>query len=631
MATSTKSSLNLICPCCGQKMRRRRWDYVCSDEKCGFVVKRTYHGHDFTDDELGSLVNDGMQLELTDCTDKNGLAMPVKVSVDRNRKSKDGWAAEFYPHVRVACCLCGQEQFYEYPDYFQCRCCGLKIVKTLMKKSFSPAERLQLMEKGYLPKAGDFYRNNGTELQTAVKVDPVNKILMLDPGETGAEECRRREAARLEQLTQSSAPEAPAAVSEEKENRPPVQSAPDVEPVSEAQPAPSLNTSGASGSSEKTVDLGSSGEYGSLDFNSGIIHHKEEAEPEKKEKVVDLSSSSEYGNRDFNSGIIHHKEEAEPEKKEKVVDLSSSSEYGNRDFNSGIIHHKEEAEPEKKEKVVDLATSNDAGSRDFNSGIIHHKEEAEPEKKEKVVDLSSSSEYGNRNFNSGIVHHREEAEPEKKEKVVLTSSNDAGSRDFNSGIVRHKADAGSEKASAEAEPAAVSSGPKDVEFAASSAGRGSFLSGISHKSSDDQPKRRVVSLTSSGFTASGSAEVAEGSEESAAAGHDSQPKFQASAKASFASGIKRLDSDSTLSERSTSKSSTESAAEAPVQPVFGTGSQESAQAADGAAAPQPEPAASEEASSEAESKRGLKEVGKGLLEKGKGLFGRFIHKGRNNG
>ena len=565
MATSTKSSLNLICPCCGQKMRRRRWDYVCSDEKCGFVVKRTYHGHDFTDDELGSLVNDGMQLELTDCTDKNGLAMPVKVSVDRNRKSKDGWAAEFYPHVRVACCLCGQEQFYEYPDYFQCRCCGLKIVKTLMKKSFSPAERLQLMEKGYLPKAGDFYRNNGTELQTAVKVDPVNKILMLDPGETGAEECRRREAARLEQLTQSSAPEAPAAVSEEKENRPPVQSAPDVEPVSEAQPAPSLNTSGASGSSEKTVDLGSSGEYGS------------------------------------------------------------------RDFNSGIIHHKEEAEPEKKEKVVDLATSNDAGSRDFNSGIIHHKEEAEPEKKEKVVDLSSSSEYGNRNFNSGIVHHREEAEPEKKEKVVLISSNDAGSRDFNSGIVRHKADAGAEKASAEAEPAAVSSGPKDVEFAASSAGRGSFLSGISHKSSDDQPKRRVVSLTSSGFTASGSAEVAEGSEESAAAGHDSQPKFQASAKASFASGIKRLDSDSTLSERSTSKSSTESAAEAPVQPVFGTGSQESAQAADGAAAPQPEPAASEEASSEAESKRGLKEVGKGLLEKGKGLFGRFIHKGRNNG
>ena len=565
MATSTKSSLNLICPCCGQKMRRRRWDYVCSDEKCGFVVKRTYHGHDFTDDELGSLVNDGMQLELTDCTDKNGLAMPVKVSVDRNRKSKDGWAAEFYPHVRVACCLCGQEQFYEYPDYFQCRCCGLKIVKTLMKKSFSPAERLQLMEKGYLPKAGDFYRNNGTELQTAVKVDPVNKILMLDPGETGAEECRRREAARLEQLTQSSAPEAPAAVSEEKENRPPVQSAPDVEPVSEAQPAPSLNTSGASGSSEKTVDLGSSGEYGS------------------------------------------------------------------RDFNSGIIHHKEEAEPEKKEKVVDLATSNDAGSRDFNSGIIHHKEEAEPEKKEKVVDLSSSSEYGNRNFNSGIVHHREEAEPEKKEKVVLTSSNDAGSRDFNSGIVRHKADAGAEKASAEAEPAAVSSGPKDVEFAASSAGRGSFLSGISHKSSGGQPKRRVVSLTSSGFTASGSAEVAEGSEESAAAGHDSQPKFQASAKASFASGIKRLDSDSTLSERSTSKSSTESAAEAPVQPVFGTGSQESAQAADGAAAPQPEPAASEEASSEAESKRGLKEVGKGLLEKGKGLFGRFIHKGRNNG
>ncbi len=562
------------------------------------MVKRTYHGHDFTDDELGSLVNDGMQLELTDCTDKNGLAMPVKVSVDRNRKSKDGWAAEFYPHVRVACCLCGQEQFYEYPDYFQCRCCGLKIVKTLMKKSFSPAERLQLMEKGYLPKAGDFYRNNGTELQTAVKVDPVNKILMLDPGETGAEECRRREAARLEQLTQSSAPEAPAAVSEEKENRPPVQSAPDVEPVSEAQPAPSLNTSGASGSSEKTVDLGSSGEYGSRDFNSGIIHHKEEAEPEKKEKVVDLSSSSEYGNRDFNSGIIHHKEEAEPEKKEKVVDLSSSSEYGNRDFNSGIIHHKEEAEPEKKEKVVDLATSNDAGSRDFNSGIIHHKEEAEPE---------------------------------KKEKVVLTSSNDAGSRDFNSGIVRHKADAGAEKASAEAEPAAVSSGPKDVEFAASSAGRGSFLSGISHKSSDDQPKRRVVSLTSSGFTASGSAEVAEGSEESAAAGHDSQPKFQASAKASFASGIKRLDSDSTLSERSTSKSSTESAAEAPVQPVFGTGSQESAQAADGAAAPQPEPAASEEASSEAESKRGLKEVGKGLLEKGKGLFGRFIHKGRNNG
>ena len=532
MATSTKSSLNLICPCCGQKMRRRRWDYVCSDEKCGFVVKRTYHGHDFTDDELGSLVNDGMQLELTDCTDKNGLAMPVKVSVDRNRKSKDGWAAEFYPHVRVACCLCGQEQFYEYPDYFQCRCCGLKIVKTLMKKSFSPAERLQLMEKGYLPKAGDFYRNNGTELQTAVKVDPVNKILMLDPGETGAEECRRREAARLEQLTQSSAPEAHAAVSEEKENRPPVQSAPDVEPVSEAQPAPSLNTSGASGSSEKTVDLGSSGEY---------------------------------------------------------------------------------------------------GSRDFNSGIIHHKEEAEPEKKEKVVDLSSSSEYGNRNFNSGIVHHREEAEPEKKEKVVLTSSNDAGSRDFNSGIVRHKADAGAEKASAEAEPAAVSSGPKDVEFAASSAGRGSFLSGISHKSSDDQPKRRVVSLTSSGFTASGSAEVAEGSEESAAARHDSQPKFQASAKASFASGIKRLDSDSTLSERSTSKSSTESAAEAPVQPVFGTGSQESAQAADGAAAPQPEPAASEEASSEAESKRGLKEVGKGLLEKGKGLFGRFIHKGRNNG
>ena len=532
MATSTKSSLNLICPCCGQKMRRRRWDYVCSDEKCGFVVKRTYHGHDFTDDELGSLVNDGMQLELTDCTDKNGLAMPVKVSVDRNRKSKDGWAAEFYPHVRVACCLCGQEQFYEYPDYFQCGCCGLKIVKTLMKKSFSPAERLQLMEKGYLPKAGDFYRNNGTELQTAVKVDPVNKILMLDPGETGAEECRRREAARLEQLTQSSAPEAPAAVSEEKENRPPVQSAPDVEPVSEAQPAPSLNTSGASGSSEKTVDLGSSGEY---------------------------------------------------------------------------------------------------GSRDFNSGIIHHKEEAEPEKKEKVVDLSSSSEYGNRNFNSGIVHHREEAEPEKKEKVVLTSSNDAGSRDFNSGIVRHKADAGAEKASAEAEPAAVSSGPKDVEFAASSAGRGSFLSGISHKSSDDQPKRRVVSLTSSGFTASGSAEVAEGSEESAAAGHDSQPKFQASAKASFASGIKRLDSDSTLSERSTSKSSTESAAEAPVQPVFGTGSQESAQAADGAAAPQPEPAASEEASSQAESKRGLKEVGKGLLEKGKGLFGRFIHKGRNNG
>ena len=565
MATSTKSSLNLICPCCGQKMRRRRWDYVCSDEKCGFVVKRTYHGHDFTDDELGSLVNDGMQLELTDCTDKNGLAMPVKVSVDRNRKSKDGWAAEFYPHVRVACCLCGQEQFYEYPDYFQCRCCGLKIVKTLMKKSFSPAERLQLMEKGYLPKAGDFYRNNGTELQTAVKVDPVNKILMLDPGETGAEECRRREAARLEQLTQSSAPEAPAAVSEEKENRPPVQSAPDVEPVSEAQPAPSLNTSGASGSSEKTVDLGSSGEYGSRDFNSGIIHHKEEAEPEKKEKVVDLSSSSEYGNRDFNSGIIHHKEEAEPEKKEKVVDLSSSSEYGNR------------------------------------------------------------------NFNSGIVHHREEAEPEKKEKVVLTSSNDAGSRDFNSGIVRHKADAGAEKASAEAEPAAVSSGPKDVEFAASSAGRGSFLSGISHKSSGGQPKRRVVSLTSSGFTASGSAEVAEGSEESAAAGHDSQPKFQASAKASFASGIKRLDSDSTLSERSTSKSSTESAAEAPVQPVFGTGSQESAQAADGAAAPQPEPAASEEASSEAESKRGLKEVGKGLLEKGKGLFGRFIHKGRNNG
>ena len=562
------------------------------------MVKRTYHGHDFTDDELGSLVNDGMQLELTDCTDKNGLAMPVKVSVDRNRKSKDGWAAEFYPHVRVACCLCGQEQFYEYPDYFQCRCCGLKIVKTLMKKSFSPAERLQLMEKGYLPKAGDFYRNNGTELQTAVKVDPVNKILMLDPGETGAEECRRREAARLEQLTQSSAPEAPAAVSEEKENRPPVQSAPDVEPVSEAQPAPSLNTSGASGSSEKTVDLGSSGEYGSRDFNSGIIHHKEEAEPEKKEKVVDLSSSSEYGNRDFNSGIIHHKEEAEPEKKEKVVDLSSSSEYGNRDFNSGIIHHKEEAEPEKKEKVVDLATSNDAGSRDFNSGIIHHKEEAEPE---------------------------------KKEKVVLISSNDAGSRDFNSGIVRHKADAGAEKASAEAEPAAVSSGPKDVEFAASSAGRGSFLSGISHKSSDDQPKRRVVSLTSSGFTASGSAEVAEGSEESAAAGHDSQPKFQASAKASFASGIKRLDSDSTLSERSTSKSSTESAAEAPVQPVFGTGSQESAQAADGAAAPQPEPAASEEASSEAESKRGLKEVGKGLLEKGKGLFGRFIHKGRNNG
>ena len=562
------------------------------------MVKRTYHGHDFTDDELGSLVNDGMQLELTDCTDKNGLAMPVKVSVDRNRKSKDGWAAEFYPHVRVACCLCGQEQFYEYPDYFQCRCCGLKIVKTLMKKSFSPAERLQLMEKGYLPKAGDFYRNNGTELQTAVKVDPVNKILMLDPGETGAEECRRREAARLEQLTQSSAPEAPAAVSEEKENRPPVQSAPDVEPVSEAQPAPSLNTSGASGSSEKTVDLGSSGEYGS---------------------------------RDFNAGIIHHKEEAEPEKKEKVVDLSSSSEYGNRDFNSGIIHHKEEAEPEKKEKVVDLATSNDAGSRDFNSGIIHHKEEAEPEKKEKVVDLSSSSEYGNRNFNSGIVHHREEAEPEKKEKVVLTSSNDAGSRDFNSGIVRHKADAGAEKASAEAEPAAVSSGPKDVEFAASSAGRGSFLSGISHKSSDDQPKRRVVSLTSSGFTASGSAEVAEGSEESAAAGHDSQPKFQASAKASFASGIKRLDSDSTLSERSTSKSSTESAAEAPVLPVFGTGSQESAQAADGAAAPQPEPAASEEASSEAESKRGLKEVGKGLLEKGKGLFGRFIHKGRNNG
>ena len=562
------------------------------------MVKRTYHGHDFTDDELGSLVNDGMQLELTDCTDKNGLAMPVKVSVDRNRKSKDGWAAEFYPHVRVACCLCGQEQFYEYPDYFQCRCCGLKIVKTLMKKSFSPAERLQLMEKGYLPKAGDFYRNNGTELQTAVKVDPVNKILMLDPGETGAEECRRREAARLEQLTQSSAPEAPVAVSEEKENRPPVQSAPDVEPVSEAQPAPSLNTSGASGSSEKTVDLGSSGEYGSRDFNSGIIHHKEEAEPEKKEKVVDLSSSSEYGNRDFNSGIIHHKEEAEPEKKEKVVDLSSSSEYGNRDFNSGIIHHKEEAEPEKKEKVVDLATSNDAGSRDFNSGIIHHKEEAEPE---------------------------------KKEKVVLTSSNDAGSRDFNSGIVRHKADAGAEKASAEAEPAAVSSGPKDVEFAASSAGRGSFLSGISHKSSDDQPKRRVVSLTSSGFTASGSAEVAEGSEESAAAGHDSQPKFQASAKASFASGIKRLDSDSTLSERSTSKSSTESAAEAPVQPVFGTGSQESAQAADGAAAPQPEPAASEEASSEAESKRGLKEVGKGLLEKGKGLFGRFIHKGRNNG
>ena len=565
MATSTKSSLNLICPCCGQKMRRRRWDYVCSDEKCGFVVKRTYHGHDFTDDELGSLVNDGMQLELTDCTDKNGLAMPVKVSVDRNRKSKDGWAAEFYPHVRVACCLCGQEQFYEYPDYFQCRCCGLKIVKTLMKKSFSPAERLQLMEKGYLPKAGDFYRNNGTELQTAVKVDPVNKILMLDPGETGAEECRRREAARLEQLTQSSAPEAPAAVSEEKENRPPVQSAPDVEPVSEAQPAPSLNTSGASGSSEKTVDLGSSGEYGSRDFNSGIIHHKEEAEPEKKEKVVDLSSSSEYGNRDFNSGIIHHKEEAEPEKKEKVVDLSSSSEYGNRDFNSGIVHH------------------------------------------------------------------REEAEPEKKEKVVLTSSNDAGSRDFNSGIVRHKADAGAEKASAEAEPAAVSSGPKDVEFAASSAGRGSFLSGISHKSSGGQPKRRVVSLTSSGFTASGSAEVAEGSEESAAAGHDSQPKFQASAKASFASGIKRLDSDSTLSERSTSKSSTESAAEAPVQPVFGTGSQESAQAADGAAAPQPEPAASEEASSEAESKRGLKEVGKGLLEKGKGLFGRFIHKGRNNG
>ena len=265
-----------------------------------------------------------MQLELTDCTDKNGLAMPVKVSVDRNRKSKDGWAAEFYPHVRVACCLCGQEQFYEYPDYFQCRCCGLKIVKTLMKKSFSPAERLQLMEKGYLPKAGDFYRNNGTELQTAVKVDPVNKILMLDPGETGAEECRRREAARLEQLTQSSAPEAPVAVSEEKENRPPVQSAPDVEPVSEAQPAPSLNTSGASGSSEKTVDLGSSGEYGSRDFNSGIIHHKEEAEPEKKEKVVDLSSSSEYGNRDFNSGIIHHKEEAEPEKKEKVVDLSST-------------------------------------------------------------------------------------------------------------------------------------------------------------------------------------------------------------------------------------------------------------------------------------------------------------------
>ena len=68
-----------------------------------------------------------------------------------------------------------------------------------------------------------------------------------------------------------------------------------------------------------------------------------------------------------------------------------------------------------------------------------------------------------------------------------------------------------------------------------------------------------------------------------------------------------------------------------MQPVFGTGSQESAQVADGAAAPQPEPAASEEASSEAESKRGFKEVGKGLLEKGKGLFGRFIHKGRNNG
>ena len=514
MATSTKSSLNLICPCCGMKMRRRRWDYVCSDDKCGFVVKRTYHGHDFSDDELESLVNDGMQLELTDCTDKNGLAMPVKVSVDTSRKSKDGWAAEFYPHVHVECCLCGQEQFYEHPDYFQCRSCGLKIVKTLMKKSFSPAERLQLMEKGYLPKAGDFYRNDGTELQTAVKVDPVNKILMLDPAETGADECRRREAARLEQLTRQSAPESPAAVAEDRTHEPEVQSAPEITPE-----APSAAPSESAAGSTKG---------------------------EPSEKIVDLTSANDSENRNFSSGVIHHKAEAEPEKKEKTVDLTSSNEGGSRNFSSGVIHHKAEAEPEKKEKTVDLTSSND-GSRSFS-------------------------------FSSGVIHHKAEDAPEAKSGTAASSAS---------------------------QPAAESSdsaGPKEVPFAASSSGSGSFLAGVSRKSQDDRPKGRVVTLGS-----------AEGG--------------SAVSKASFASGIKRLDSDSTLSARDSSKGDEGSAAETTVKPELGAdpSAESTEQASEQPAASveqKTETASSEQSDSGTESKRG------GLL---RGFFGRFIHKGKQNG
>ena len=546
MATSTKSSLNLICPCCGMKMRRRRWDYVCSDDKCGFVVKRTYHGHDFSDDELESLVNDGMQLELTDCTDKNGLAMPVKVSVDTSRKSKDGWAAEFYPHVHVECCLCGQEQFYEYPDYFQCRSCGLKIVKTLMKKSFSPAERLQLMEKGYLPKAGDFYRNDGTELQTAVKVDPVNKILMLDPAETGADECRRREAARLEQLTRQSAPESPAAVAEDRTHEPEVQSAPEITPE-----APSAAPSESAAGSTKG---------------------------EPSEKIVDLTSANDSENRNFSSGVIHHKAEAEPEKKEKTVDLTSSGETS-RNFTSGVIHHKAEAEPEKKEKTVDLTYSNEGGSRNFSSGVIHHKAEAEPEKKEKTVDLTSSND-GSRSFSfsSGVIHHKAEDAPEAKSGTAASSAS---------------------------QPAAESSdsaGPKEVPFAASSSGSGSFLAGVSRKSKDDRPKGRVVTLCS-----------AEGG--------------SAVSKASFASGIKRLDSDSTLSARDSSKGDEGSAAETTVKPELGAdpSAESTEQASEQPAASveqKTETASSEQSDSGTECKRG------GLL---RGFFGRFIHKGKQNG
>ena len=463
------------------KMRRRRWDYVCSDDKCGFVVKRTYHGHDFSDDELESLVNDGMQLELTDCTDKNGLAMPVKVSVDTSRKSKDGWAAEFYPHVHVECCLCGQEQFYEHPDYFQCRSCGLKIVKTLMKKSFSPAERLQLMEKGYLPKAGDFYRNDGTELQTAVKVDPVNKILMLDPAETGADECWRREAARLEQLTRQSAPESPAAVAEDRTHEPEVQSAPEITPE-----APSAAPSESAAGSTK----------------------------------------------------------GEPS--EKIVDLTSANDSENRYFSSGVIHHKAEAEPEKKEKTVDLTSSND-GSRSFS-------------------------------FSSGVIHHKAEDAPEAKSGTAASSAS---------------------------QPAAESSdsaGPKEVPFAASSSGSGSFLAGVSRKSQDDRPKGRVVTLGS-----------AEGG--------------SAVSKASFASGIKRLDSDSTLSARDSSKGDEGSAAETTVKPELGAdpSAESTEQASEQPAASveqKTETASSEQSDSGTESKRG------GLL---RGFFGRFIHKGKQNG